>query len=141
MRRSAGKEMGWCRRDPDLLANQLLRIFEGAKIHTVYEAGFSGFRLHRVLSKVGIQKTVVSPAMVEFAAGNKVKTDVRDARMLAEQLSFGKLKGIYIPTEKQEAARALSRGRQRVINRKQRICNQIKRRLPLSQLEREAVTS
>ncbi len=39
---------------PEKLAIQLGRYFPGAFIHTAYESGFSGFVLHRVLSKAGI---------------------------------------------------------------------------------------
>lgn len=44
---------------PDKLAEQLRRYFPGASIHTAYEAGFSGFVLHRVLEQAEIDKGVV----------------------------------------------------------------------------------
>lgn len=64
---------------PKGLAEQLLKFFAGANIHTAYEAGFSGFVLHRELVKHGIDSIVVHAAAVEVAVNNRVKTDKRDA--------------------------------------------------------------
>lgn len=114
---------------PQTLVDQLTRMFKGAKIFSAYEAGFSGFMLHRTLIKAGINNLVVNPASIELASNDRVKTDRRDAIKLAEQLAMKRLKGIYIPSETEEAKRALSRGRQQAVRRKQRICNQIKGKL------------
>ena len=51
--------------NPDKLANQLLRYFSGTSINTVYEAGFSGFVLHRILVEAGINNLVVNPGSIE----------------------------------------------------------------------------
>ena len=50
--------------NPELLAGTLGRDYKGAEILTVYEAGFSGFVLHRELQKAGIQNIVVHAAAV-----------------------------------------------------------------------------
>ena len=96
---------------PEQLAQQLWKYFPGAKIHSVYEAGFSGFVLHRILSQAGIDSIVVHAAAVEVARHNRVKTDKRDAHKLAAQLEAGRLQGIHIPTQTQEQARLLTRTR------------------------------
>jgi hypothetical protein len=44
------------RASPSDLIAQLQRFFKGARLHTVYEAGFSGYALHRALEKAGIRK-------------------------------------------------------------------------------------
>ena len=80
---------------PQKLPEQLLKYFDGGMIHTAYEAGFSGFVLHRSLSQAGIDSRVVHAAAIEVAAHNRVKTDKRDARKLAIQLEAGRLEGIY----------------------------------------------
>ena len=74
---------------PTALAAQLLKYFRGARIHSVYEAGFSGFVLHRELVAHRINNIVVHPAAVEVAAHDRVKTDKRDAKKLATQLAAG----------------------------------------------------
>ncbi|MEM6256186.1 MAG: IS110 family transposase [Cyanobacteria bacterium P01_D01_bin.156] len=111
---------------PSAFANQLLKFFKGGTIHTVYEAGFSGFGLHRALKGVGIDSVVVHPAAVEVAAHSRVKTDKRDASKLSEQLEAGRLKGIYIPSEVQEQARLLSRTREQLVHARSRVKQQIR---------------
>ena len=100
---------------PEQLAQQLLKYFDGGIIHTAYEAGFSGFVLHRALSQVGIDSIVVHPASVEVAVFNRVKTDKRDAKKLAMQLEAGRFKGIYVPSKQEEQARLLSRTRNQLV--------------------------
>lgn len=107
----------------------LQRHFVGAEIHSVYEAGFCGFGLHRVLVAAGIHNIVVNPGSIEVAANAKVKTDRRDSKKQAEQLSRGMLKGIYIPTEEEELARVLSRTREQVVGQRVRVAAQIKSKL------------
>lgn len=70
--------------DPEKLGQQLHKFFPGAEIYSAYEAGFSGFGLHRELKSQGITNIVVHAAAIEVAANNRVKTDKRDARKIAE---------------------------------------------------------
>src|SRR5262252_8832645 len=71
---------------PARLAESLPRWFPGARLFSAYEAGFSGFVLHRILTTAGITNIVVNPASVAVAANEKVKTDRRDAKKLARDL-------------------------------------------------------
>lgn len=82
----------------DELVHYLHKHFVNATIKTVYEAGFSGFVLHRYLLREGIENQVVHAASVEISARDRVKTDKRDSLKLATQLSAGRLKGIHVPT-------------------------------------------
>jgi transposase len=111
------------------LADQLGSYFFEAEILSAYEAGFSGFSLHRTLIAAGVKNIVVNAASIEVEANNRVKTDKRDARKIAEQLSANRLRGIYIPTEEEEARRSLSRGREQVVERRKAIGNQLKMKL------------
>ncbi|MEB3210944.1 MAG: IS110 family transposase [Leptolyngbyaceae bacterium] len=108
------------------LATQLLKYFKGGNIHTVYEAGFSGFVLHRELSRHGIDSIVVHAAAVEVAVHNRVKTDKRDADKLSSQLEAGRLRGIRVPTPVQEHRRMLSRTRTQLVQERAAIKNQIR---------------
>jgi len=117
------------RADPEGIVHYLKRHFAGAKIHSVYEAGFCGFGLHRVLVASGINNIVVNPASIEVAANDKVKTDNRDSRKQAEQLFRGALTGIYIPTEAEELSRVLTRTREQIVGERARVANQIKGKL------------
>lgn len=80
---------------PEKVAESLQSFFLGADIYSAYEAGFSGFRLHRVLVESGIKNIVVNAASIEVRANDRVKTDKRDATKIAEQLSRGSSCGEY----------------------------------------------
>lgn len=111
---------------PSQLVQQLQKYYAGAKIHSVYEAGFSGYVLHRELRRAGIDNIVVHPAAVEVAAHDRVKTDRRDAQKLAIQLEAGRLRGIRIPSEAQEQRRLLSRTRSQLVKSRARLKTQIR---------------
>ena len=117
------------RADQEGVVRYLTRHFEGAKIHSAYEAGFCGFGLHRTLVADGIDNIVVNPASIEVAANDKVKTDKRDSKKIAEQLFRKTLVGIYIPTEEEESKRVLSRTREQIVEQRARIATQIKSKL------------
>src|SRR6266446_3848615 len=97
--------------EPASLAASLRRWFPGATLASAYEAGFSAFVLHRALTQAGISNIVVNPASLAVAANDKVKTDRRDSKRLAVDLSDGRLRGIYVPTEEEELALLLPRTR------------------------------
>jgi|SRR3990167_3259729 len=117
------------RADPEGVARYLSRHFEGGKLHSAYEAGFCGLGLHRILIASGIDNIVVNPASIEVAANDKVKTDKRDSKKIAEQLSRKTLVGIYIPTEEEELKRVLSRTREQIVEQRARVATQIKSKL------------
>ena len=77
-----------------------------------YQAGPTGFGLARALSAVGVHCEVVAPSKLERPAGDKVKTDRRDAERLARLLRIGEVPGVRVPTEAEEAARDLVRARE-----------------------------
>lgn len=87
------------------LAEQLKQMIAGAEIHSAYEAGFSGYVLHRELQRHGIKSRVVHAAGIEVAAHNRVKTDKRDARKISQPLEAGRLRGIGVPSETEEQRR------------------------------------
>lgn len=115
--------------DGQALADSLRRWFDGAVIHTVYEAGFSGFGLHRILVKNGIDNIVINPSSVELAASDKKKNDKRDARKMAAQLAAGRLKGIHIPSPEEELRRQITRTRDQIAKSRVRVANMIKSKL------------
>ena len=78
----------------------------------VYEAGLTGFGLYRACQEAGLKGMVVSANRIPRPACKGAKTDLIDCRLLAELASKKLLKGIYVPTEEQEARRALFRRRQ-----------------------------
>lgn len=111
------------------LAKLLTTNFPNDDIYSAYEAGFSGFVLHRLLESHGINNIVVNPASVAVEKGNRVKTDKIDSKKLAVYLSKGLLRGITIPSLEKEQMRTLNRGRDQLVRQRVRIMNQIRRRL------------
>lgn len=111
---------------PEKFAEQLIKYFGTGKIETAYEAGFSGFALHRELEKHGIHNRVVHAAGIEVAVNDRVKTDKRDAHKLSALLEVGRIRGIRIPSEEEENNRQLTRTRQQLVEDRAAIKNKIR---------------
>lgn len=103
--------------------------FPESEVTTCYEAGFSGFWLHRKLEAAKISNIIVHPASIEISANNRVKTDKRDSLKMATQLSAGRLRGIRIPTQEEEQRRLVHRTREQFMRAKRRVQAQIRMRL------------
>jgi transposase len=86
-------------------------VKNGEALKVCYEAGPTGFGLCRRLREAGIDCLVVAPSLVPSKAGDRVKTDRRDARKLAHFLRSGDLTAVYVPDEAVEAIRDLERAR------------------------------
>jgi len=86
-------------------------VRNGVVLKVCYEAGPTGFGLCRQLREAGIDCVVVAPSLVPGKAGDRVKTDRRDARRLAHFLRSGDLTEVYVPDEAVEAIRDLERAR------------------------------
>jgi transposase len=78
-----------------------------APVAVAYEAGPTGFGLARALEAAGVRCVVVAPSKVERPAGDRVKTDRRDAERLARLLRIGELPAVRVPSEAEETARDL----------------------------------
>jgi transposase len=85
---------------------------KGATLVFVYEAGPCGYWLYRYLAQKGLACHVVAPSLIPRKPGDRVKTDRRDAVMLARLMRSGDLSSIYVPGIEDEALRDLSRGRE-----------------------------
>lgn len=88
-----------------------LRGFPGP-VRVAYEAGPTGYGLARACQAVGIACTVAAPSKIPRAAGDRVKTDRRDAERLARLLRLGELVAVRVPEPHEEAARDLVRVRE-----------------------------
>jgi len=81
------------------------------RLHFCYEAGPTGYGLHRLLTGLGHACTVVAPSLVPRRPGDRVKTNRRDALTLARLLRAGELTPVWVPDEGHEAIRDLVRAR------------------------------
>jgi transposase len=77
-----------------------------------YEAGPGGFALFRLLSALGVACDIIAPSLVPVRAGDRVKTDRRDAKKLARLYRAGELTFVMAPTPEQEGLRDLVRCRE-----------------------------
>jgi transposase len=84
----------------------------GEEILFCYEAGPCGYEVYRQLTKAGYDCVVIAPSLIPKKAGDKVKTDRRDAVSLARLLRAGELTPIWVPDREQEAMRDLTRARE-----------------------------
>lgn len=94
------------------LARQFQSKYPNATLHFVYEAGPCGYWIYRLLTSLGHCCYVVAPSLIAKKPGDRVKTDKRDALMLAERLKQADLTPIYVPEPEDEAIRDLSRARE-----------------------------
>ena len=86
-------------------------VSKGCRLHVVYEAGPCGFVIWRHLSAKGIECEVVAPSSIPRRSGDRVKTDRRDAMMLARLSRSGDLTAVRVPGAGDEAVRDLARSR------------------------------
>jgi len=83
-------------------------------VRAAYEAGPTGYALARELARRGVGCVVAAPSKMPRASGDRVKTDRRDAELLARLLLAGKLHAVRVPGPEEEALRDLVRARESV---------------------------
>ncbi|PRY68166.1 IS110 family transposase [Halomonas ventosae] len=96
----------------DTLIRQLSQRFAGQPLLFSYEAGPCGYGLYHQVMACGHDCEVVAPALIPRKAGDRVKTDRRDAQMPARLSRSGELTPVWVPTPEQEAIRDLTRARE-----------------------------
>ena len=82
------------------------------QLQACYEAGPTGYVLYWQLTGLGVKCEVVAPSLVPVKPGDRVKTDRRDARKLAQSYRAGDLTAVWVPDEAHEALRDLVRARE-----------------------------
>lgn len=83
----------------------------GTKLYFCYEAGPTGYGLYRQIVELDHECSVVAPSLVPKRAGDRVKTNRRDAISLARLHRAGELTPVWVPDEAHEAVRDLVRAR------------------------------
>ena len=108
---------------------KLLRRIRGDQertLHVCYEAGPCGFVIARRLKQLRIECTVVAPSLIPKKAGDRIKTDKRDAEKLARLLRAGDLSPVYVPDATDEAIRDLCRARTDAVDDRTRARHRLK---------------
>lgn len=116
-RRGEIRFFGTIANSADALLRLTKRLMKTGKVPSFcYEAGPCGYGIFRHLTKLGFDCAVVAPAMIPRKAGDRVKTDRRDAEMLARLWRAGELTPIWTPNEEHEAMRDLIRTRKQAMD-------------------------
>ncbi len=94
--------------------DKLIRTLKSksARLVFVYEAGPCGYWLYRYLTRKKLTCWVIAPSLIPKKAGDRVKTDRRDAIELARLMRSGDLTPVYVPDVADEAIRDLTRARE-----------------------------
>ena len=88
-----------------------LGMYDEYDIQCGYEAGCLGYSLYNQLTSAGIKCVILAPTTMLTQQGKRVKTDARDALMIAQCLSYGGYHAVYIPTEKDDSVKEYLRMR------------------------------
>jgi transposase len=95
-------------------------------LQIVYEAGPCGYTLARELLEHGYACEVIAPSKIARRPGDRIKTDRRDALLLARQARAGELVSVRIPDTRDEAMRDLSRSREDAVRGRLKVRQQLK---------------
>lgn len=88
------------------------RLGDPQLLAVAYEAGPCGYDLFRLLTRIGVACDVIAPSLVPVRAGDRVKTDRRDAKKLVRLYRAGELSFVEPPSPEQEGLRDLVRCRE-----------------------------
>ena len=110
-------------------------------VRACYEAGPSGFGLYREANAAGIAMQVVAPGKTPRGPSDRVKTDRKDAELLARLLLAGSLTAVVVPAPEVEAAREMTRAhdacRRDLMNARHRVSKMLLQSRPgLPQVQR-----
>jgi len=102
--------LGEIANDPGAISKLCERLrHSGKALAFCYEAGPCGYGVHRQITKLGHRCDVVAPSLIPKKPGDRVKTDRRDATMLARLHRAGELTAVWVPDADHEAMRDLVR--------------------------------
>ena len=91
---------------------RLVQKLGAHRLRVCYEAGPTGYALYWQLAQLGIPCEVIAPTLIPMKAGERVKTDRRDAVKLARCFRAGELTAVWVPDQAHEALRDLVRARE-----------------------------
>jgi transposase len=96
----------------EAIGRLMKKLGPAEKLRVCYEAGPTGYVMYWQLTALGIHCVVVAPTLVPVKAGDRVKTDRRDAEKLARSYRSGDLTAVWVPDAAHEALRDLVRARE-----------------------------
>jgi transposase len=106
------RSMGVIPNRPESIRKVVKKLGPAAHLRVCYEAGPTGYVIYWQLTGLGVHCDVVAPTLVPVKAGDRVKTDRRDATKLARSYRAGDLTPVWVPDAAHEALRDLVRARE-----------------------------
>jgi len=106
------RSMGVIPNRSDAIRKLVKKLGRAEALRVCYEAGPKGYVLYWELTALGVRCEVVAPTLVPVKAGDRVKTDRRDALKLARSYRAGDLTPVWVPDAAHEALRDLVRARE-----------------------------
>lgn len=106
------RSMGVIPNRPESIRKLVKKLGPAEQLRVCYEAGPTGYVVYWQLTALGVTCEVVAPTLVPVKAGDRVKTDRRDALKLARSYRAGDLTPIWVPDAAHEALRDLVRARE-----------------------------
>jgi transposase len=106
------RAVGTIPNEPEAVRRLVKKLGPAEHLHACYEAGPCGYALYWQLTALGVACDVIAPTLVPVKAGDRVKTDRRDAERLARSLRSGDLTAVWVPDAAHEALRDLVRARE-----------------------------
>jgi transposase len=97
---------------PESIRKLVKKLGPTEQLRVCYEAGPTGYVVYWELTALGVKCEVVAPTLVPVKAGDRVKTDRRDALKLARNYRAGDLTAVWVPDAAHEALRDLVRARE-----------------------------
>jgi transposase len=97
---------------PEAVRKLVRKLGPARSLRACYEAGPCGYVLYWQLTEMGVHCDVIAPTLVPVKAGDRIKTDRRDAQKLARSYRSGDLTPVWVPDQAHEALRDLVRARE-----------------------------
>lgn len=105
------RSLGTIPNRPEAVRRLVRKLGAPGELLCCYEAGPCGYVLYWQLAELGVRCDVIAPSLIPVKAGDRVKTDRRDAEKLARCLRLGDLTAVWVPDQQHEALRDLVRAR------------------------------
>jgi transposase len=106
------RSLGTIANRAESIRNLVKKLGPAEQLKVCYEAGPTGYVLYWQLAELGVACEVIAPTLVPMKAGDRVKTDRRDAERLVRSYRSGDLTPVWVPDEGSEALRDLVRARE-----------------------------
>src|SRR4029450_1324534 len=106
------RSLGTIPNSPEAIHRLMKKLGPAETLRVCYEAGPTGYVLYWELTGLGVGCEVVAPTLVPVKAGDRVKTDRRDAEKLARSYRSHVLTPVWVPNAQHEALRDVVRARE-----------------------------